>query len=225
MTQPVSPNGSPHREPQATPRKPWLRRHQFVASLGAVAILAGTAGAAATTWQLNRADQQQQEIARDQARLTSAVYQLDQNAVTLSASRSLNQDLAVMQRHVASEMSAWAAERNARCPEQSSRSRIIGDTAVVVTGLVRLQADVKYLHGALARVQRNLDAVERAVKAIRSLGGQVRQNPSSAIYLGHKALSDTRHTAQEEVRVGSYLAAKATKIAREASIYARKAGC
>jgi hypothetical protein len=225
MTHPVSPSGSPHREPQAAPRKPWLRRHHFVASLGAVAILAGAAGAAATTWQLNRADQRQQQIARAQARLTSAVYQLDQNAVTLSANRFLNQDLAVMQKHLASEMSAWAAERNARCPEESSRSRIIGDTAVVVSELMWLQADVKHLHGALARVQRNLSAVEREVKAIRSLGGQVQHDPSSAIYLGNKALSDTRHTAQAEFRAGASLAAHATKIARMASIYARKASC
>jgi hypothetical protein len=225
MTQPVSPDGSPRREPQAAPRKPWLRRHQFVASLGAVAIVAGAAGAAVTTWQLNRADQRQQQIARDQARLTSAVHQLDQDAVTLSAGQFLNQDLAVMQKHLASESSAWAAERNARCPDESSRSRIIGDTAVVVSELMWLQTDVKHLHGALARVQRNLNAVEREVKAIRSLGGQVRQNPSSAIYLGNKALSDSRRAVRAEVKAGTSLAAHATKIARAASIYARKAGC
>lgn len=225
MTQPVSPSGSPHREPRAAARKAWLRRHQFAASLGAVAILAGAAGAAVTTWQLNRADQRQQQIARDQARLTGAVHQLDQDAVTLSASQFLNRDLAVMQKHLASELSAWAAERNARCPGKSSRSAIIGDTAVVVSELMWLQTDVKHLHGVLARVQRNLNAAEREVTAIRSLGGLVGRNPSSAIYLGNKALSDSRRMAQAEVKAGSSLAARATKIARLASIYARKAGC
>ena len=225
MTQPVSPSGSPPREPRATPHMPWLRRHRFVASLGAVAILAGAAGAAATTWQLDRADQQKQQIAQAQTRLTGAVYQLDQNAVTLSASRFLNQDLAVMQEHLVSESQAWVIERNARCPEKSSRSRIIADTAVVVSGQMRLQADVKYMQGALAQVRRNLSAVKREVNAIRSLGGQVRHDPSSAISLGNKALSETRQAAQAEIRTGASLAAHATKIARAATIYARKAGC
>ena len=207
------------------PRRSWPRRHRFAASLSAVAVLAGAAGAAGATWQLDRADQQQQ-ISRDQARLTSAVHQLDQNAVTLKADPFLNRTLATMQARLMDEASAWAAEQHGSCLEQSSRSSvIIGDTATVVSGLMQLQAGVQSLHGQLTRVQRNLDAVQRAVAALRSLGGQLIQDPSSAIYLGHKALHDTRQIAQEEVKAGSRLAARATKIAREAMAYTRKANC
>lgn len=226
MTQPVSPSGPPPREPRSTPRGPWLRRHQFAASLSAVAILACAVGAAGATWQLNRVDQHQQQISRAQARLTSAVHQLNQNAVTLSAGPYLSRTLGTMRDHLAAEASAWAHERHASCPERSTRSRvIISDTAYVVSGLMELQAGIQSLHAQLSRVQRNLGAVEREVAAIRSLGGQVIHDPSSAIYLGHKALHDTRQTAQEEFKAGSTLAERATKLARMATAYARKAGC
>jgi hypothetical protein len=97
-------------EPRATPRRSWLRRPRLLASLAAVAIVAGAAGAAGATWQLDRAHQDQQ-ISREQARLSSDVFQLDQNAMTLNPARFLSSELATMQRALSAEMSARTAQR------------------------------------------------------------------------------------------------------------------
>ena len=63
--------------------RPWLRRHWFLVSLSAVAIAAGAGGAGFATWQVHQVSLRQ--VSWDQARLSSDVLQLDQNATALAA--------------------------------------------------------------------------------------------------------------------------------------------
>jgi hypothetical protein len=225
MTRLFSANSASPGEPRATPRRSWLRRPRLLAPLAAVAVVAGAAGAAGATWQLDRAHQDQQ-ISREQARLSSDVFQLDQNAMTLNPARFLSSELRTMQRALSAEMSAWAAQRQAGCPERSEGvGPVDRDAGAVVSGQISMQSVIQNLHGDLARVRHNVSAVKRDVAAIRSLGGQVVRSPSSAIYLGTKALRDTNQATRVLYNQGSAMAERATMIAREAQILSIKAHC
>ena len=135
--------------------QPWLRRHCFLVSLSAVAIAAGGAGAGLASWQVHQASLQQ--VSWDQARLSSDVLQLDQNASTLTAGGFLadaSGDLAAMSRELDAEASARTAEQQAGCPERISAARTVErDAQNVAARLERQQSDIAKLRGERIGVQ------------------------------------------------------------------------
>ena len=198
--------------------RPWLRRHWFLVSLSAVAITAGAGGAGLATWQVHQRSQRQ--VSQDQARLSSDVLQLDQNATTLTAGQLLanaSGDLGAMSQELNAEASARAAEQQPGCPEKISASRTVErDSRVVTARWEHLQADMAKLRSELIGVQQNLNAVETDVTAIRSLGGQLIPAPSSAIFLGGKALADAKHQARMLYKTGRWLDTHALHLTRQA---------
>ena len=199
--------------------RPWLRRHWVLVSLSAVAIAAGAGGAGLATRQVHQASLQQ--VSRDQARLSSDVLQLDQNATTLAAGRlqaDASGDLGAMSRELEAEGSARTAEQQARCPEKISVSRTIErDSREVTARWERLQADMAKLRSELIGVQQNLNIVSTDVTSIRSLGGQLIPEPSTAVSLGDKALADAKHQARVLYQTGSWLDKHALRLARAAA--------
>ena len=196
--------------------RPWLRRHWFVVSLSAVAIAAGAGGAGFATWRVHQASLRQ--VSWDQARLSSDVLQLDQNATTVAAGQlqaDASGDLGAMSQELNAEASARAAEQQPGCPEKVSASRAVErDSQNVTDRWERLQADMAKLRSELIGVQQNLNAVKTDVTAIRSLGGQLIPEPSSAVSLGDKALADTKRQAQMLYKTGRWLDTHALHLAR-----------
>jgi len=97
--------------------RPWLRRHWFLVSLSAVVITAGAGGAGLATWQVHQRSQRQ--VSQDQARLSSDVLQLDQNATTIVAGQlqaDASGDLSAMAQELQAGASARAAEQQTGCP-------------------------------------------------------------------------------------------------------------
>lgn len=197
----------------------WLRRHWFLVSLSAVAIAAGAGGAGLATWQVHQASLRQ--VSRDQARLSSDVLRLDQNATALAAGQlqaDASGDLGAMAQELKAEGSARTAERQAGCPEKISASRTIEhDSHKVTARWERLQADLAKLRSELIGVQQNLNIVSTEVTSIRSLGGQLIPEPSSAVYLGDKALADATHQARVLYQTGRWLDNHALHLARPAA--------
>jgi len=198
--------------------RPWLRRHWFLVSLSAVAITAGAGGAGLATWQVHQGSQRQ--VSQDQARLSSDVLQLDQNATTIVAGQlqaDASGDLSAMAQELQAGASARAAEQQTGCPEKISASRTVErDSRDVTARWERLQADMAKLRSELIGVQQNLNAVETDVAAIRSLGGQLIPAPSSAISLGGKALADAKHQARMLYKTGRWLDTHALHLTRQA---------
>ena len=199
--------------------RPWLRRHWFLVSLSAVAITAGAGGAGLATWQVHQGSLRQ--VSQDQARLSSDVLQLDQNATTIVAGQlqaDASGDLSAMAQELQAGASARAAEQQTECPEKISASRAVErDSRDVTDRWKHLQADMTKLRNELIGVQQNLNAVETDVTAIRSLGGQLIPEPSSAVSLGDKALADAKHQALALYRTGRWLDARALHLARPAA--------
>jgi hypothetical protein len=206
--------------------QPWLRRHWFVVSLSAVAIAAGGAGVGFASWQVHQASLRQ--VSWDQARLSSDVLQLDQSASTLTAGGFLAEasgDLAAISRELNAEASARTAEQQAGCPEKISASRAVElDAQNVAARLERQQADMAKLRGELIGVEQNLKLVETDVTAIRSLGGQLSPEPSSAVYLGDKALAEAKQQARMLYATGRWLNRHALQLSRQAARNARCRG-
>jgi len=198
--------------------RPWLRRHWFLVSLSAVVITAGAGGAGLATWQVHQGSQRQ--VSQDQARLSSDVLQLDQNATTIVAGQlqaDASGDLSAMAQELQAGASARAAEQQTGCPEEISASRTVErDSRVVTARWEHLQADMAKLRSELIGVQQNLNAVETDVTAIRSLGGQLIPAPSSAISLGGKALADAKHQAPMLYKTGRWLDTHALHLTRQA---------
>ena len=198
--------------------RPWLRRHWFLVSLSAVVITAGAGGAGLATWQVHQGSQRQ--VSQDQARLSSDVLQLDQNATTIVAGQlqaDASGDLSAMAQELQAGASARAAEQQTGCPEEISASRTVErDSRVVTARWEHLQADMAKLRSELIGVQQNLNAVETDVTAIRSLGGQLIPAPSSAISLGGKALADAKHQARMLYKTGRWLDTHALHLTRQA---------
>lgn len=196
--------------------RPWLRRHWFLASLSAVAIAAGAGGAGLATWQVHQASLRQ--VSRDQARLSSDVLQLDQNATTIAAGQlqaEASGDLGAMAQELQAEASARAAAQQLGCPEKISASRAVErDSRNVTARWGRLQADMAKLRSELSDVQQNLNIVKTDVTAIRSLGGLLIPEPSSAVSLGDKALADAQHQARVLYQTGRWLDNHALHLAR-----------
>jgi hypothetical protein len=199
--------------------RPWLRRHWFLVSLSAVAIAAGAGGAGFATWHVHQASLRQ--VSWDQARLSSDVLQLDQNATRIAAGQLLadaSGDLGAMAQELKAEASARAAEQQPGCPEKISASRAIErDSRNVTARWEHLQADMAKLRSELIGVQHNLNAVKTDVIAIRSLGGQLIPEPSSAVSLGNKALADAQHQARALYKPGRWLDTHALHLARPAA--------
>lgn len=206
--------------------QPWLRRHWFLVSLSAVTIAAAGTGAGLATWQVHQASVRQ--VTRDQARLSSDVLQLDQNASTLTAGGFLTDargELAAMSQELRAGASARIAEQQAGCPERVGASQTVERDAQNVAGrLGRLQSDIVKLRGELIGVQQNLKVVEADVTAIRSLGGQLIPAPSSAVYLGEKALADAQQQARVLYVTGRSLNTHALQLSRQAARNARCRG-
>ncbi len=204
----------------------WLRRRWFLVSLSAVAIAAGGAGAGLASWQVHQASLRL--VSWDQARLSSDVLQLDQNASTLTAGGFLadaSGELAAMFQELKAGASARTAEQRAGCPEKISASRTVERDAQNVAGrLERLQSDLAKLRGELIGVQQNLKVVEVDVTAIRSLGGQLIPEPSSAVYLGGKALADAKRQDRILFATGRSLNTQARQFSRQAARNARCRG-
>ena len=197
--------------------RPWLRRHWFLVSLSAVAITAGAGGAGLATWQVHQGSQRQ--VSQDQARLSSDVLQLDQNATTIVAGQlqaDASGDLSAMAQELQAGASARAAEQQTGCPEISASRTVERDSRVVTARWEHLQADMAKLRSELIGVQQNLNAVETDVTAIRSLGGQLIPAPSSAISLGGKALADAKHQARMLYKTGRWLDTHALHLTRQA---------
>jgi hypothetical protein len=198
--------------------RPWLRRHWFLVSLSAVAIAAGAGGAGFATWQVHQAILRQ--VSWDQARLSNDVLQLDQGATTLTAGQlqaDASGDLGAMAQELNAEASARAAEQPG-CPEKISASRAVErDSHNVTDRWERLQADMAKLHSELTGVQQNLNAVKTDVTAIRSLGGQLIPEPSSAVSLADKALADAQHQTRVLYKAGRWLDTHALHLARPAA--------
>jgi len=199
--------------------RPWLRRHWFLVSLSAVAIAVGAGGAGLATWQVHQGSQRQ--VSQDRARLSSDVLQLDQNATTIVAGQ-LQADasgaLSAMAQELQAGASARAAVQQAGCPEKISASRTVErDSRDVTARWEHLQADMAKLRSELIGVQQNLNAVKTDVTAIRSLGGQLIPEPSSAVSLGDKALADAQHQARALYQAGRWLDIHALHLARPAA--------
>jgi hypothetical protein len=199
--------------------RPWLRRHWFLVSLSAVAIAAGAGGAGLAIWPVHQASLRQ--VSRDQAQLSSDVLQLNQNAAALAAGQlqaDASGDLGAMSQVLKAEGSARTAEQQAGCAEKISASRTIErDSDKVSARWERLQADMATLRSELIGVQQNLNIVKTDVTSIRSLGGQLIPEPSSAVYLGGKALADATHQARVLYQTGRWLDNHALHLARPAA--------
>lgn len=168
------------------------------------------------------------QVSWDQARLSSDVLQLDQNASTLTAGGFLadaSGELTAMSRELNAEASARTAEQQAGCPEKMSASRTVErDAQNVAVRWERQQSDIARLRGEQIGVQQNLNVVETDVTAIRSLGGQLIPEPSSAVNLGEKALADAKQQARALYATGRSLNTHALQLSRQAARNARCRG-
>jgi hypothetical protein len=168
--------------------------------------------------QQQQQQQQQQQISQAQSSLASDVATLTQDASAQQRDKTLADDIQAMSDDLATEEQDYATEQSDSCLNKGGDAGVVdGDAGVVDGDLGSLQGDISALRsGAMQSIRGDLAAVNSDVNTLQSLGAVPAIDPSVAIALGKKTLSDSRKAITWALQQGQTLDSQAHQISHQA---------
>lgn len=172
--------------------------------------------------------QHDDEINRAQQALSSDISTLEGDASTLNSDTTLSGDISTMKSDYQTEQSDYQTELSDGCPAASGDASAVGsDASAIDSDQSAMQSDIQPLQGSsgIAGIQTDISTVNGDISTLQGLGASPAEDPSQAIALGEKAISNANAAIQWAIGQAKSIDAQAHQLAQTAENWASQHGC